>query len=185
MLPFINLPAFDASVLTLAQGFNPFEFAGGATFWTWVSFLLALPLMWKFVFGPITSALEERDNKVEEAIVAAEAARAEAQAQTEATRAELEKARAEARQMVHEATARAERQAAEALAQAKAEADRQVQKAAQEIEAQKQKALLEIRAEVVGMAISSAGRILKQEVDAEANQRLVNEFLQSPGGVNN
>ncbi len=71
------------------------------------------------------------------------------------------------------------------MAQAKAEADRQVERASQEIEAQKHKALLEIREEVVGMAISSAGRILKKEVDDEANQRLVSEFLQAPDGVNN
>lgn len=185
MLSFLNLPALDPSALMLAQGFNPFEFAGGATFWTWVCFLLALPLMWKFVFGPITAALEARDDKVEDAILAAEEAKNEAIAQTEATKAELEKARHEARQMVQEATSRAERQAAEALAQAKAEADRQVQKAAQEIEAQKQKALLEIRQEVVDMAISSAGRILHSEIDAEANRRLVGEFLDTTENISN
>jgi len=185
MHAFLSSFAIAPNGLVLAEGFNPFEYAGGASFWTLVCFLLALPLMWKFVFGPITKALEERDMKVEDAIKAAEMARQEALAQTQATKVELEQARAEARQMVHEATARAEHQAAEALAQAKAEADRQIRKAGQEIEAQKQKALLEIRAEVVGMAISSASRILEHEVDAEANRRLVSEFLDITESVSN
>ena len=45
-------------------GFNPLDPSfGGATFWTWVIFLVSLPVMWKFVFGPITKALEARDRK--------------------------------------------------------------------------------------------------------------------------
>lgn len=49
--------------------------------WTWIAFLVALPLMWKFVYGPITSALEDRDRKVDDAIKAAESARKQAEEQ--------------------------------------------------------------------------------------------------------
>ena len=55
------------SRLVEGGGFNPFEFATGATFWTWVIFLLSLPLMWKVVFGPITHGLAARDQQVVDA----------------------------------------------------------------------------------------------------------------------
>ena len=158
-------------------GFNPFEFVPGAAVWTVLIFVLALVPMWKFVFGPITKALDDRDRKVEDALAAAERARKAADDQMTATRDELDKARQEARQMVHEATARAERQAQEALARARTEAERQMQQARQEIEAQKRKALEEIRREVVDLALGSAGAILKRDVDDEAHRRLVGEFL--------
>ncbi|MCC6785697.1 MAG: F0F1 ATP synthase subunit B [Planctomycetes bacterium] len=171
------LLAAPSPALAEGGGFNPFEFAPGAAIWTIVIFVLALVPMWKFVFGPITKALDERDRKVDEALAAAERARKEAEEQTAATRAELEKARHEARQMVQEATARAERQAQDELARARVEAERQLQQARTEIDAQKRKALEEIRREVVGLAVGSAGAILKRDVDDAAHRQFVTEFL--------
>ena len=56
-------------------GFDVFDPNGAGNFlWTLLIFGLSLPLMWKMVFGPIVSALIERDAKASEAIHAAEAA---------------------------------------------------------------------------------------------------------------
>lgn len=169
------LPAFPVA----AEGFNPFEFVPGAAFWTWVIFLGSLVPMWKFVFGPITKALADRDARVEDAIQAAAEARRKAEEQMAAARADLERARADAKRMVDEATARAERQAHEALARAKEEADRQLRKAREDIAAEKQKALAEIRKEVVDLTIESTGRLLRRSVDDEAHRKVVADFLRS------
>ena len=49
-------------------GMNPFDPAGfGGMLWTWVIFLAALPFMWKVVMGPITKALEARDEQASRA----------------------------------------------------------------------------------------------------------------------
>ena len=170
------------NLMLLDGGFNPFAFTPGAAIWTWAAFLLALPVMWKFVFGPITRALDERDSRVEDAIAAAEQARADAQAQADRSEAALEKARIEAREMVAEATARAKGQAQEELRKAREEAYRQIQKARQEIDAQKRRALEEIRSEVVQLAVGSARRILDREVDEAANRKVVDDFLSTTGG---
>lgn len=171
-----------ANLLTMAAaaeggGFNPFEFAPGAAIWTWIAFLLALPLMWKFVYGPITKALADRDLKLEDAIRSAEEARRKAEEQVAAARKELDAARVESQRMVQEAVARAERQGQESLREAKNEADRQLRRARETIEAEKQKALVEIRKEVVDLSIASAKRILGREVDDAAQRKMVQEFL--------
>jgi F-type H+-transporting ATPase subunit b len=161
-------------------GFSLFEkFQAGAATWTIVIFLLSLPLMIKFVFGPIVSALYDRDHKVEAAAAAAEEAKREAVAAVAKAQEERELARAEARKMVQEAQTRAERQAQEALDAARAEADRQMDKARADIEAAKRRALLEIRQEVVNLSIASAGKILRHDVDDAAHRQLVDEFLGS------
>jgi F-type H+-transporting ATPase subunit b len=174
-----------AAVLLLAGedpggGFNPFEFATGATLWTWAAFLVALPLMWKFVYGPITKALEERDDKVERALKAADEAQRRADEQLRQGKAELDQARAEAKRMVEEAVDRAERQGREALAAARAEAERQTQKAREEIAAEKRKALVELRTEAVDLAIRAAGHLMQSKVDDDAQRRLVQQFLSDP-----
>ena len=153
------------------------DFAFGATFWTLVIFGLSLPLMIKFVFGPIVRNLDARDKRVEQAAVAAEEARKAAETAVARAESEREEARAEARKMVQDAQTRAERQAQEAVAVAKAEADRQVDQARQEIEAAKRRALMEIRQEVVDLSLAAAGKILRRDVDDDAHRALVSDFL--------
>ncbi len=158
------------------------EFSPGAMIWTFVAFLLALPVMWKFVYGPITKALEERDKKVEDAIVAAEVARKDAEAAMARAKAELEQAKADSRRMVEEAMARAERQAADAMRAADERAKAELQQARDTIAAEKRQALQEIRAAAVDLTIRATGRLLQQEIDAGRNRPLVQKFVDTVAG---
>lgn len=157
------------------------EFSPGATFWTIVAFLLALPVMWKFVYGPITTALEERDKKVEDSITAAEVARQQAEQQMAQARAELEQAQANAKRMVEEAMARAEKQAADAIRIADERAKAELQKARETIAAEKRQALQEIRAVAVDLTIQATGKLLQHEIDAGKNRPLVQQFVAAAG----
>lgn len=153
------------------------EFASGAMIWTILAFVIGFPLMWKFVYGPITKALEERDRKVEDAIQAAEVARKQAEAQMAQAKAELQKAQADGKRMVEEAMARAERQAAEAVRTADERAKAELQKARDTIAAEKRQAVQEIRAEAVGLTIAATGKLLQRNVDDSQNRQLVSEFV--------
>jgi F-type H+-transporting ATPase subunit b len=162
-------------------GFNPLDLhLGGAAFWTWVIFLVALPFMWKVVFGPITKALIARDRKAEDAIARAEEARVGAERARSETEAELARARAETVALVKEARDRAERQGRELIDSARAEAQRSLEKARNEIQAEKSRALSEIRDEVVNLSIQAASRILKRDVDDDTHRSFVKDLL---GGV--
>ena len=157
------------------------EFAPGAMIWTFAAFGLGLLVMWKYVYGPITTALEQRDKKVEDSITAAEVARKEAEAQMARAKVELEKAQADSRRMVEDAMSRAERQAAEAVRIADERAKAELQKARDTIAAEKRQALQEIRAEVVNLTIAATGRLLQAKVDDQANRKLVADFMATAG----
>jgi len=172
-----------ASTLTLFAEGDPkplsqlLEFAPGATIWTIAAFVVGLIFMWKFVYGPITTALEERDQKVEDSIKAAEVARQEAEAQMERAKAELAEAQANAKRMVEDAMGRAERQAAEAVREADERAKAELQKARDTIEAEKRQAVQEIRSIAVDLTIQATSKLLGQEVDAAKNKPLVEQFV--------
>lgn len=153
------------------------NFAPGAVLWTWIAFFVALPVMWKMVYGPITRALEDRDQKVEDSIAAAEVARKEAEEQMAAAKAELEGARAESKRMVEEAVSRAERQAAEAQRVADERAKAELAKAREAIAAEKRQALQEIRKEMVGLTIAATGHLLQRDVDDQAHRQMVADFV--------
>ena len=176
MLP-LHLTASASAVAAEGGGFNPLEFHPGAAVWTILAFLAALPLMWKFVFGPISEALGARDRRVEEAIKAADDAKREAMQQVAAAKQELEKAQTESRRLVQEALTRAERQGQQALADAKLEAERQLKKAREAIDGERRRALAEIRNEVVGLTMAASERVLGKSVDDQSNRRLVQDFL--------
>jgi F-type H+-transporting ATPase subunit b len=181
--------ASSSFVSAVASGDEPrslgmlLEFMGGAALWTWVAFLVGLVFMWKFVYGPITRALEDRDQKVEDAIKAAEVARQQAEQQMAQAKQELQKAQADGKRMVEEAMARAERQAAEAVRAADERAKQELHKAREAIGAEKQKALQEIRAEAVALTIAATSRLLEHSVDDGENRRLVERFVQHAAGA--
>jgi F-type H+-transporting ATPase subunit b len=170
--------------LLIAEGaeFNVFDMNGAGNFiWTLVIFFAALPLMWKFVFGPISSALVERDAKASEAIHAAEAASEAA----ERSRAEVEialgNANAEAKKIIAAATARAESRERDIVENAKKEAEAMVTSARNQIDAEREKAIAQIRSEVVDLSLKAATEVLGRTVGGDDDRRLVEDIVSASG----
>ena len=149
----------------------------GLVFWTAVTFGIVLFLLWRYAWGPITEALEEREENISNSIQRAEKALAEAkqvQADNQKARREAER---EAQRILREA-----REAAESLREDEVEKTREkirkMQEQAQaEIEREKQGALEELREEVADLAIQAASKILKEDVDGDRQRRLVDNFI--------
>ena len=149
----------------------------GLAFWLGIAFLLLLTLLGKFAWGPITSALAEREGAIEESMTRAERALAEAkrlQADNEVARREAE---AQAQAILRDARDQATAQRDADVARTKAEIARMQESAQADIETQKQQALAELRSEVAALAVGAAEKILRKEIDAEAQRGLVDQFI--------
>jgi F-type H+-transporting ATPase subunit b len=153
-----------------------FDVGKSSFIWTLVIFLLALPFMWKMVFGPITQALEEREDAARESARAAEAAREETECMKIAIQEDLDAARREAAKQVAEAKARAAEREQELLAAAKAEAERERARARQEIQTSLLSAREVLRREAVGLAVEVAERVISREFSDADQKRLVDDF---------
>jgi F-type H+-transporting ATPase subunit b len=149
----------------------------GLIFWISIVFLLLLLILRKFAWGPITSALEERERTIDTSIQRAEKALVEArqiQADNERARRQADE---EAQRILREARESAERLRTEEIERTR-EQMRQMQKQArEEIEHQKQNALNDLRAEVANLAILAASRILRENLDATRQARIVDGFI--------
>ncbi len=149
----------------------------GLAIWLGIAFLLLMFLLGKFAWGPITSALDEREQTIEASITRAEAALAEAkqlQSDNEAARREAE---GQAQRILADARDEAARQRDAAKAELAAELAEQRERAASDIERQKQQALGELRAEVAALAVGAAEKILGKEIDAAEQRGLVDQFI--------
>ncbi len=163
-------------------GFNPIRFSDlSNALWTVVIFLVALPLMWKIVWGPMAHALEDRDRQAEQAVAAAEAAKAAAEKAQSETEKRLLETQKESARIIAEARAVGEAQGREALAAAQLQSQQTLDRAKSEIEREKVKALAEIRESVVDLTLDAASKVVGRSLGDDDQRRFVREFVQSSG----
>jgi F-type H+-transporting ATPase subunit b len=133
--------------------------------------------MWKFVFGPITKALKERDERAEEAIGIAKEAKAAAESAKQESENALATARSEAQQQIAQAREAAEKLKADLESKARAEIERERANARAEIVAEKTKAMNEIRELVVQLSLDATSKLLKREVSGEDQKKFVGDLI--------
>jgi F-type H+-transporting ATPase subunit b len=142
-----------------------------------INFLLLLYLLNRFLFKPVLKLLDERESRIRKGLEDAEAAARDRELAKAEREAALDEARKEAQAMVARANKIAEDSRAEILADAKEQADKVAARAREEITAEKDKAMAELRATVADLALEAATRLVRKEMDAPAQRRLVEDFL--------
>ena len=132
----------------------------------------------KFIWPPILSALEERQVKIEEGLAAADKGQEKlVQAETEADGI-IAEARKQASGILDQAHARANEIVADGKSDGVKERDRQLAAAKAEIEQEAHRAREELRGQVSAIAIASAEKILKREIDGAAHEDLLGKLAQ-------
>jgi F-type H+-transporting ATPase subunit b len=138
-----------------------------------IVFLILVWFTMKFIWPPITAALDERAKKIADGLSAADKAKAElssankrieeqlAEARTDAAR-RLADAERLAQSMVEEAKGRASEEGAKIIAAAKAEAAQEATKARETL-----------REQVAALAVKGAESILRREVNAGVHAELL------------
>jgi len=138
-----------------------------------IVFLILVGFTMKFIWPPITRALDERAAKVAEGLSAADKAKAELAAADKRVEQQLASARDDvarrladaerlAQQMVEEAKSRAAEEGAKIVAAARAEAEQESVKARDVL-----------REQVAALAVKGAEQILRKEVDAGVHAELL------------
>jgi F-type H+-transporting ATPase subunit b len=142
-----------------------------------INFLLLLYLLNRFLFKPLLARMDERSSKIEKGLEDAEAAARDRELARAEREAAVSEARKEAAEMVARANKIAEDTRNEILTDARAEAEKVTARAREEITAEKERAMAELRAEVAELALAAAGKLIRTQMDATTQRRLVEEFL--------
>ena len=159
-------------------GFNPIDLAtGGNFFWTLLIFAVSVPLIWKLVMGPVTRALEERDERAVQAIATAEKASADATRMKGELERALSEAQVSAAKLLAEARERAEARGREIVETSKSEATQLLENARKTIRAEQDKAIAAIRGEVVELSLLAASKVLDRNVGSEDDRRFAAQVV--------
>lgn len=133
-------------------------------------------LVWftmKFVWPPITKALDERAQKIADGLAAADKAKSELSVANKRVEDELAKSRNESAVRMAEAERRAQSLIEEAKVKATEEGGKIIAAAKVEAEQQTVKARETLREQVAALAVKGAEQILRKEVNAGVHADLL------------
>ena len=167
----------------LAQEGGPFALTVDP-YWILVSLVQFLVLYWllrRFLWGPVTRALESRAQKIREGLDLAEQARQDRARLKEEVEQLLTQARREASDIADRMTQAAEAAAAEVRVQARAEADRTRERGRVDAQALHDQALAQLRSELAAMVVLAASRLLGREISADQHRALIEQSLSEAG----
>lgn len=156
----------------------------GLFFWSALVFLVLLGLLSQFAWKPIMAGLKEREENIEQALKAAEEAKAEMARLT----AQNENLLAEARIKRDELIKDAQKQAADLIETARAEASKKaaadLEAARQLIQTEREKALAEIKNVAAELSLSVAEKLVHRQLANDATQQELVKTLLAEYGVN-
>ncbi|PTU74518.1 F0F1 ATP synthase subunit B [Pseudomonas mangrovi] len=130
----------------------------------------------KFVWPPITKAMQERQKKIAEGLDAAGRAQQDLKLAQEKVSNTLRETKDQAAQILEQANKHANSIVEEAKLQARAEGERLIASARSEIEQEVNRAKDQLRAQVAALAVLGAEKILESQVDAKVHSDLVEKL---------
>jgi len=151
----------------------------GLIVWITVTFLALLFILGRFAWGPITTALTEREGRIKESMEQADRALAEAKLLQADNRQARKEAEGQAQHLIREAREAADTLRSDEIEKTRAQIQHLQEQAKQEIEREKDSALDSLRLEVADLAINAAEKILNENLDADRQKRIVGDFLKS------
>ncbi len=149
----------------------------GLIFWTGLVFLLLLLVLTKFVWKPVLKAVNEREQKISDALDLAEKTKIEMKALQAQNENLLKEARAERDAIVKDAKEIAEKMVEDAKNTAKAEATKVIAAAREAINADKAAAIADLKKQVASFSIEIAEKIVRGELSADGKQKELAEKL--------
>lgn len=136
-------------------------------------------LIWfinRFLWGPLTTVMEQRKKRIADGLAAAERGKHEQELAEQRAAETLKEAKEKAAEIIAQAQKRGSEIVEEAKDTARAEGERLIAAANAEIEQEANRAREELRGKVVSLAVAGAGKVLKREVDAKAHDELLKDL---------
>lgn len=148
-----------------------------------IAFLIFVYLLWRFAVGPIVKVLDTRQDKINESLMAAERMQQELRESAAKNEEVMAQARRDAQEVLTAARGNAEQIVNRANEQAAASADEFLNRAQETLRQETAQARQQLRQEVADLAVNAAGKILRKEISAADQRKLIEETLNEGAGI--
>jgi F-type H+-transporting ATPase subunit b len=145
--------------------------------WTLIAFAITFFVLRRFAFGPIQKTIDDRRDRIRNAVDEADAARNEARELLEEHRKLIGQAKSEAGDILAEARRVGDAQLARVKEETEADRQRRLEETRKQIEAETARALEQIRSEVAELTLEATSRVVGKVLTAEDHRRLIDEAV--------
>ena len=143
-----------------------------------INFAILVGVLAKFLYKPFLKILDERRQKIQDALDSAEAMNRRADEKMDAYNKRIADVESEGREIIRDAKSKADAEARAILDDAGERASKMITDAREEIERDKERAREDMKGEIRDLALLAASRILEQEVAADGRQdEIVEQIL--------
>jgi F-type H+-transporting ATPase subunit b len=157
---------------------NPLiEVTPGLMIWTLLCFFATFYVLKRLAFGRIQQIIDERRQRIREALGEADNARAEARKMLEEHRALMSQARGQAEEILAEARRVAESQRTRMRDELEVDRQRRLDETEKQIEAETQRALSLIRSEVADLTVIATQKVTGKVLDQQDHKRLIEDAI--------
>jgi F-type H+-transporting ATPase subunit b len=149
----------------------------GLMIWTLVCFGITFFVLKRYAFGPVQRIIDERRQRIRQAIEEADNARKEARRLLDEHRALMQEAKQDAEEILVEARRVSESQRERMREELEADRQRRIEDTTKQIEAETRRALEQIRAEVAELALEATSRVTGKVLTDEDHRRLIEDAV--------
>ena len=144
-----------------------------------LNFLILLGVLYKFLYKPVLSKLDERTKRIGESLDKADKIDADFKTSSVKNEALLKQAKLEAASIIADAQAKGEKMYQEKLEQTATEAKQIVERAKQMLEDEKGRLLQQAKTDIADLVVRATGKVLEGGLTKEMNDRLVSNILKT------
>jgi F-type H+-transporting ATPase subunit b len=145
--------------------------------WTIIAFAITFFVLKKYAFGPIQSMIDERREKIRQALDEADNARTEARRLLEEHRALIASARSDAEEILSEARRVADSTRERVREEAEIDRQRRLEETQRQVEAETRRALEQIRSEVAELTLIAASKVTGLALTGADHKRLIEDAI--------
>lgn len=142
-----------------------------------VNFAVVLFVLWKWVFTPVTRALQNRTERIEKSLQDAETVSQERIHFNEWKQKEMQKVRVEAGEVIANAKSEADALKTSMLIEAKHEQEKIVAKTKKQLELEQSQAIATIKTQISELVVTATEKILKDKLTGPKDKELIKKAL--------
>ncbi len=144
---------------------------------TWISFFGLLVVLHKFAWKPILAGLKQREDYIRKSLDDADKIKSQLAQVEAAKKAVLDEAKERANAIIEQSRKMGNELAGQIEGRAKKSAEEIISSAHQEIEVERERVRNALKKESVQTAVSLAEKILKENLDAVKNKKLIDQAI--------
>ena len=146
-----------------------------------LNFLILFFVLKKVLFKPVMNYMQERSDEIAQSIKESEDKTVEANELKEQYEKQLRNAKHDGQKIIDEMTERANNYYETTIAKAEEESRQIVARAKDEGEREHQRILQESKAEIAGLALAAASKVIGANMDSERNREIIDKYLEETG----